>query len=347
AISSLRRTASEVTAAVERAYWTAVAARRDVATRESTLRVAEKQRDDTRVRIEAGVQAEADLAQTTAEVERRRGDVVVAREQLIRAENALRSLIARDAEDAVWTRQLSLVEKPAPEAGAAPQVEVEIAKALQNRPELDELQTRLARQDIEIESAIDRVRPQVDLVAAYSGRGLAGTRNEDAIEPFGPVVVADEMSGGLGRSLRSLDEFPDASLGIAFVIPIGNTAAKQDVATAKAIRRQQTATLDNARQRVAMEVRNAVAALQSAEQRIDAARAARAAAEVQLQAERDRFEAGTSNTFFILTRQNDLAAAQLAETVALTEYRKAEPELARATGTLLDARGISISGDVQ
>jgi outer membrane protein TolC len=344
ALSSLRRTASEVTAAVERAYWTLVAARRDVAVRESAVTVAEKQREDTRVRIEAGTQAEAEVAQTTAEVERRRGDVMVARENVIRAENALRNLIARDAEDPIWERALVPADPPHAQRERV-DVAAAIARAVQNRPELEELAGRIERQDVEIDAALDRVRPQLDLVASYNGRGLAGTRNPDAFSPFGPVIISDDIRGGLGQSLRTIGEheFPDAAVGVSFVLPIGNTAAKQDVAIARALRRQSSATLEGARQRVALEVRNAIASLDSAEQRIEAARAAIAAAEVQLQAEHDRFEAGTSNTFFILTRQNELAAARLAETVALTDQRKAETELARAMGTLLDARNIEVS----
>ena len=358
ALTSLRRTASEVTAAVERAYWTVVAARREIDIRESTVRVAEKQREDTRVRIEAGTQAEAELAQTIAEVERRRGEVMVAREHLIRAENALRNLIARDAEDEVWDAPLSVPRSASGSSGSSEEDRAQprnseelrgtrgtgeaIATALANRPELQELALRLDRHDVEIDAALDRVRPQLDLVASYTGRGLAGSRNPDAFSPFGPIVIDDDLRGGLGQSLRTLDEFPDASLGVSFVLPIGNTAAKQDVAIARAQRRQSAATLDAARQRVALEVRNALASLDSARQRIEAAQAAVQAAEVQLQGERDRFEGGVSNTFFILTRQNELTAARVAETVAITDLRKAETELARATGTILEARGIEV-----
>lgn len=334
ALSSLRRTASEVTAAVERAYWTLVAARRDVEIRESAVTVAEKQREDTRVRIEAGTQSESELASTTAEVERRRGEVMLAREQLTRAENALRALIARDAADAIWDRELVPVETPRAARERA-DAAASIARALENRPELQELAMRLERQDIDIDAALDRVRPQVDLVASYQSRGLAGTRNPDAFSPFGALPPH--------RDVTIFDhEYPDAALGFSVAIPIGNTAAKQDVVIARALRRQSVATLDAARQRVGLEVRNALAALASAEQRIEAAQAARVAAEVQLQAERDRFEAGTSSTFFILTRQNELAAARVAELVAITDQRKAETELARATGTLLTERGIEV-----
>lgn len=352
ATSSLRRIATETTAAVERAYWNVVAARRDVDIRESTIRVAEQQRDDTRIRIQAGTQAESDLSQTDAEVERRRGDLLVARENLTRAENALRNLIARDAADPMWDVPLvpASLDDPGPPGPATPDLAAMIASAVNRRPEIEELSRRLERQDVEIESALDRTRPQVDLIASYNGRGLAGSENEDAISPFGaPTSVPDELNGGLGRSLQSVAEnrFPDASVGVSVSLPIGNTAARQDLAIARAVRRQAEATMEGARQRVALEVRNAVASLRSAEQRIDAARAARRAAETQLQAERDRFTAGTSNNFFVLTRQNDLAAARAAEVVALTDYRKAQTELARATGTLLDERGIEITDETE
>lgn len=342
ALSSLRRIANETTAAVERAYWTLVAARQDIAIREASVRTAEKQRDDTRVRIEAGTQAEAELASTIAEVERRRGEVAVARENAARAENTLRNLIGE------WERPIT-IDARAATASATPSASDAIELALRNRPELEELRQRVARQDVELEAALDRVRPQVDLVASYAGRGLAGTRNEDAIQPFGPVIVADELRGGLGASLRTIgeNEFPDASLGLAVAIPIGNSAAKQDVAIARALRRQSEASIEGARQRITLEVRNALASIESARQRIATTRATREAAAVQLQGERDRFDAGTTNLFFIITRQNELAAAELAETIALADLRRAETELARATGTLLARRDIVIEGGTQ
>jgi outer membrane protein TolC len=50
-----------------------------------------------------------------------------------------------------------------------------------------------------------------------------------------------------------------------------------------------------------------------------------------------------STSFFVLTRQNDLAVAQLAEIAALTDYRKARAELGRATGALLHDRNIRVN----
>jgi outer membrane protein TolC len=94
---------------------------------------------------------------------------------------------------------------------------------------------------------------------------------------------------------------------------------------------------------VRAEVLDAAAALETAGGRIEAARAARQAAEVQLMAERERFAVGLSTNFLVLTRQNDLAGARLSEIEALTDYRTARAELARATGSLLEERGIEVA----
>mgnify|MGYP001768327053 FL=1 len=75
------------------------------------------------------------------------------------------------------------------------------------------------------------------------------------------------------------------------------------------------------------------------------ARAGRAAAETQLRAEEERFDAGLSTSFFVLTRQNDLTQARLAETAALADLRKAGVEWSRAAGTLLGERRIETEND--
>jgi outer membrane protein TolC len=162
-----------------------------------------------------------------------------------------------------------------------------------------------------------------------------------------PIVVPDATTGGFGRSLGTIREgrFPDASIGLSLSVPVFNRGAKADLAIVKAQRSQAEILVAQQKQRVAVEVRNAVLTLDTAAQRIDAAKAGREAAETQLRAEKERYGVGLSTNFFVLTRQNDLAQAALTETAALTDYRKALTDFARATGTLLDERRIEIQGD--
>lgn len=347
--ASLKRTVADTVANVERAYWNLVAARRDVHVRMNSVALAAEQRDDTKARIEVGTLPETDVAQPLAELERRKGDLYASQEQMRRAELLLKLLLLKDSGDPLWNQTLEPVDPP---ETAIVQVELgeAIHRAESDRPELAEANSALAERDVDVDFAKDRLKPQLDLVAGYTRRGLAGRLNPNAPDAgfLGvPVVVPDALNGGLGRSLGTINEgrFPDASIGLSLSVPVFNRGAKGDLAIAKAQRSQAEILVAQQKQRVAVEVRNAVLTLDTAAQRIDAAKAGRAAAETQLRAEKERYGVGLSTNFFVLTRQNDLAQAVLTETAALTDYRKALTDFARASGTLLDERRIEIEGD--
>ncbi len=339
--ASLRRVVAETVAAVEQAYWNVIAARRDVAIRESTLALADRQREDARIRVEAQVVPESDLAQFTAEIERRRGDLYASRETATRAELLLKALILDSADAPQWGTTLALDDPPPPVPAA---VDVAAAlKAAAERPELADLDARRALQAIELDAARDRLKPQLDIVGGYTARGVAGARSED-VRPFPGLTpeFSEELQGALGASLESvaLHRFPDVNAGLVLTIPLGQRAARADIAVAESATRQIAAARERIRIQITVEVRNAAAALETAGQRIEAARAARAAADIQLRAEEDRLTAGATTPFFVLTRQNDLAAAEVAEAAATAAYRRALTELARARGTLLRDRAV-------
>ncbi len=330
--ASLRRTLAETAAAVERTYWSLVAARRDVVVRRSSVALADEQRSDTSARIDA-------------EVERRKGELYAAEEAARRAEHQLKTLIAEREDEALWSE--TVIPSDSPETAILPvDVRALVQNALEKRPELASASISVEREGIEIEAARDRLLPRLDVVGAYVRRGLAGDRNPNALSfTGGPVVVPESLDGGLGRSLGTVGEnrFPDASIGLALSLPIGNRAARGDLVAAEAGRSRAAIALVRARQAVAVEVRNAALAVETAAQRIGAARAGREAAETQLRAERERFAVGLSTNFFVLTRQNDLVQAQVTENAALSDYRRARAELSRAAGTLLDELRISVA----
>ena len=339
--AALRRVVAETVAAVEQAYWLLVAARRDVGIRESTMALAERQRADARVRVEAQVVPESDLAQFTAEIERRRGDLYASREAAARAELALKALILDRADAPLWNVTLAL-EDPPPPALAPVDVQAALADAA-SRPELADADARLMLLQIEADAARDRLRPQLDLVGGYTARGVAGALSPDVMPfPGLPIEFHEELRGALGASFESvaLQRFPDFTAGVVFTIPLGHRAAHADVATAESQRRQIEAARERIRIQIAVEVRNAAAAVETAAQRMEAARASLDASRIQLRAEEDRLTAGATTPFFVLTRQNDLAAAEVADAAAAAAYRRALTELARARGTLLSDRAV-------
>lgn len=343
--AALTRQVLQTVSQVETAYWTLVAARRDLNVRRDTLALAEAQRVDTQVRIDARTLAESDLAQPTAEVERRRGDLFAAEEAVARAERELKALIAGSPTDSLWTIDIVPADRP----GAAPiayDLRTALADAAVLRPEIADANAQIAQQREAVSLAQDALKPQLDLVAGYATRGLAGSQNAAAL-PLGglPLAIPATLTGSAATSYRTLAEqrYPDARIGVSFELPLGRREARGQLGAAEAAQRQATEALAQTEERIAVEVRNAATALETAAGRIEAARAGLVAAETQLRAEQDRFGAGLSTNFFVLTRQNDLAQAQLAETSALVDYEKAATELGRATGTLLRNRGIRIN----
>jgi outer membrane protein TolC len=345
--ASLRRIVSDTVASVERTYWSLVAARRTVAVARKSVGLAESQKTDTEARIEAGVLPESDLAQPVAEVERRKGELFQAEEIEKQTGFLLKMLILADPADPLWDERLDPIDPPdAPKRSV--DLPAALAEAEKRRPELQDASLLVARQDVEIEAAKDRIRPQLDLVASYGRRGLAGTPNPNIISIGGaPITIPEPLVGSLGRSFGTIgsNEFPDAFVGLALALPIGNRTAKADAVIAEAQKRQLATRYDQTKQRVAVEVRNAALTLETSLQRLEAARAGRAAAEIQLRAETERFAVGLSTNFFVLTRQNDLARAEFTETQALTDYRIALSSLDRSVGTLLEDRHIVLSGD--
>jgi HAE1 family hydrophobic/amphiphilic exporter-1 len=334
----------QTVADVEKAYWNLVAARRELNVRQGSLALAEQQRIDTQARIDARTAAVSDLAQPTAEVERRRGELLSSQESVVRAERALKLLIIDDLEDPIWAREL--VPGDAPDTPVLPvDVAGALAQARRNRPEIAEISAAGSAQDLEIRLARDQLKPRMDLVASYTIRGMAGERESTGLPLDIPVSLPSSLNGGLGNSWSNLfdQKFPDLVVGVSFDVPLGRREAHAAIAAAEADRRRIATTMAGTQERIAAEVLNAATALETAAGRIQAALAGRTAAQTQLRAEQDRFSAGLSTNFFVLTRQNDLALAYLAEIAALTDYRKAQTEFARAKGSLLEDRNIRIN----
>ena len=342
--ATLRQRIQNTVASVEQAYWSLVATRREVEVRRDAITLAEQQRADTQSRIDARTAAALDIAQPTAEVERRRGDYFAAEEQSARAERTLKLLMTDDPADPLWSQ--TLVPSNPPDIESRP---IDIQKALTDamtlRPELAALAADVSVATAQTALAKDALKPQVDIVGSYTARGLAGTHNPDTLAFPGVISPFPEvLAGGLGVSYDALfrQRLPDASIGVSVDVPLGRRAAKGDYAVAQAQQRQSTLVLASQRDRIAVDVLDSATALQTAISRVQSARAGLDAANTQLRAEQERFTAGTSTNFLVLTRQNDLEQAQLTEISALTEYRRALTEFARAKGTLLTDRGITV-----
>ena len=334
--AALRHTLLETVASVERAYWTLTDARLDIGVREQAVHLADEQLQETQHRVDTGDVPRTELAQPRAELERRRGDLLAARETLARAEDALKLLILSGADDALWPEHLEPVET-AEEEVTSVDVKGALDRAFANRPELDVAASVIERRRVESAYYRGGVWPRLDAVLSYDRFGLSGSAGAGGSLP-------PELDGEWGRSWDSLERgaYHAARVGLQLQLPILNREARGNAAIARHAERQAEADAERTRKTIRAEVLDAAAAVETAGQRIEAARSGREAAEIQLDAERDRYDAGLSTNFLVLTRQNDLSRARLDEISALTDYRIARTELARATGQLIEDSGIHI-----
>ena len=135
---------------------------------------------------------------------------------------------------------------------------------------------------------------------------------------------------------------PNFSVGVTISFPFRNRTAEANLAGARITQHQLETQTRQQEQAILVEVRNAVQAVETARQRVIAARTARENAEIQLDGERKLFESGRSTQFLLFQRENALTNARNAEIRAETDYNKAVANLQKATSTTFVQNRIQI-----
>jgi HAE1 family hydrophobic/amphiphilic exporter-1 len=368
--AEFRQRVIETIGQVQRGYWDLEFALRNLQVARESVDLAQAQLGRLQRLVQEGINAPVELVQVEAELERRRESVLAALEGVTVAENALKSLILADRNDATWDRPLV----PTDTAGLAPvalTLDEAVATGIANRPELAQLRAQSEINDIDVAFFRNQSKPRVDLFGTYGLAGLAGSPVEGQTSPFSgqnealrlrinelsaaagldplpaPVQTAlpSYLPGGVGSSLGNLfsNDFRSIRVGVEINWNVTNRTAEANLGRSLAEGRKIVVQQQALEQRVEREVRNALQAVQTARQRVDAARAAREAAEVQLASEQRRYDAGLTTTFFVLTRQNELVDARARELQALTDYNKAIVELQRVLGTTLTSNRIDVT----
>lgn len=88
------------------------------------------------------------------------------------------------------------------------------------------------------------------------------------------------------------------------------------------------------RSRIALEVKTALAQVQSSHSEVDVARLGVELARQEVTQARDRFQAGVANNIEIVTAQDELARANDNQIGALYRYNQSRADLARSVGQM-------------
>src|SRR4030095_1483478 len=200
-----------------------------------------------------------------------------------------------------------------PDSVTIPTLEEAVRIALENRPELRQSVIELKNRDIDVEYLDNQKKPIFDVTASFTQNGTGGTRTVRN-STFGGQVT-EVIPGGLWNAFGQLFsyDYKGYSIGFSYTMPLSNKAAKADYDRAVNERRISDRRANITRQQILLEVRNALTQLTQASATIDSSRIARELAEEQVQAEQTRFNLGTSNLFFVLEEQRNVAQAPTTE----------------------------------
>jgi outer membrane protein TolC len=319
--------ALEVMAAVAQAeglYWDLVAAKERVRAAEQSLAVSSQLLRDTRRQVEIGTMAPLEVVSAEAEVAGRRRDLIQGQTGVQQAALQLKNAVVRQMDDALAAAGVQTTDTlPEPQDSDVPAFEEAFAAALRNRPELAQAAANIRNQEIAVEFTKDRLKPTLSVFALLSSQGRAGT-------------VFDSWSD-VGRL-----NFPEYAYGFSLSFSIGNRAAQADHTEAQLNRQQSELSLQRTRNTIRQEVRNTIIGVMQAKAAVAAADTAVERSRQTLDAEQRKLRAGTSTSYNVIQIQRDLFTAELAEVQARVAYARARVALDRATGTILERRGIDL-----
>ena len=367
--TQFRQRAIETITNVQRAYWDLVFALRSVQIQRDAVRVAQTQLEHNRRLVQEGQLAPIDIVAAEAQITTFEQNVYSALEEVSKTENNLKNLIAQNQGSPLWNEPLlptDSVDLRAPDISLPDALKT----AMENRPELQ--QSTVVREINEIEQKFfkDQKKPAVDLVGSYGLVGLAGALSDstnpftgssvqlrDAVNKllrnagFDPLpdqpslTISPDLLGGYSQSLSNLlgNRFHNFRVGVQINLPLRNRTAEAQYGRSLVEAQRIATQREQLEQTIQVEVRNALQAMRSAEARLQAAAATRAANEQQLTSEQRKLDAGQSTTFLVLERQTALTATRGAELRAQTDLNKAIADLQRATGNALQVNSVVVS----
>jgi len=367
--AQFRQRAIETITGVQRAYWDLVFALRNLQVQKDAVRDSRMQMEHNKRLVTEGALAPIDIVAAEAQVAGFEQTLFSSLEEVARAENNLKNLIAVNRQADLWSS--SIIPTDSVDI-AAPQVSLPEAlkAAMDNRPELQ--QSNLAREINQIDQRYfkEQTKPAIDLFATYGMVGLAGAINGAGSNPFTassaelrervdllsrlnglPVLAAPPVQalsgnliGGYDQSIQNLlgNEFTNFRAGVQINLPLRNRTAKAQLGRSLVEGQRIATQREQLEQSIQVDVRNALQAVRSNEARLRAASIARQASEQQYQSEQRKLDAGQSTVFLVLERQTALTTARGNELRAQTDLNKAIAELQRATGNALTSNSITV-----
>lgn len=363
----------DVVARVEQAYYDLVAAREDLTVVSESVNLAREQLERTKRLIDGGSVAPVELAAAEAELERRKDNYFSSLTTLNTLENNLKLLLAGGRDQDIWKDEIVPTTTNRAEVPTAAKAELQslIPMAIGKRVELRAISLQKDVNDTQRNLAINQRKPAVQFTANYANSGLAGTAltTQNPFSSFNLLLldrvntlsksaglppldggglsgggIPKDFVGGYGQSLSNLfsGRFQTVQAGISFDLNFRNSAAESAIAQAAVAERRINLQRKQTEQAIEAQLRNALQAIETSQQRMLAADASARAAKEKLDSEVRLFQTGESTNFFVLTRQNEFSDSRRRAVLATLEFNKSVARLVFAMGSTLQSHEIKL-----
>jgi outer membrane protein len=341
--SQFRQTITSTIGSIQGSYWDLVSAIRDYAIKRDSVKLAQITVDQNREKVRIGTLSQIDITVAQAALASQVVNLIASVQNINVAENNLRSTISNDRKSEIW--QMVIVPKDSADFVAYKMdLENALDAALKNRPELEQYDLQMKETAINYNLDKNLTKWQVDAVGSFGTVGVAGPQSLSALT--GQPTIPSSMVGGFGTAYQSLftQGFKNWFVGFNLGIPLRNRTVEGQLGQLQVQKKQLSLNRKSQEQKITVQIRNDVSNLNNNQQTVEAAKVARQLAEIQLDGETKRFQAGTSQPFLLLQRQNDLLTAQETELQALVAYKKAVITLQQDMFTLLESNDFEIAG---
>ncbi len=328
---------------VESAYWNLVHSREDLEVKKQSLELARDLLIKNKREVEVGTLAPIEILSAESEVATREADILQAEAMVKNNEDQLKTIINLADEKEGVDIEILPVDKPNFTLREV-SFEEALAIALHKRPDLQATKVDIESKELNLSYAKNQLLPDLSLNANYWSPGVSGTQLVyDPLDPFGPPIMT--IPGGSSEALKDALglRYENWAVGLTLSIPLNTVFSRAQQARARVDLKQTTLRLKNQEQQVALEIKNAVRAVQTDYKRVQAYRVARELAEKKLEAEEKKLKVGLTTNYVVLQYQRDLADAQSAELRAIIDYNLSLAQLDRAMGTSLEKKNIQFS----
>ncbi|HOW65189.1 MAG TPA: TolC family protein [Candidatus Paceibacterota bacterium] len=308
ALASHHAIVADTMLAVRIAYDDVLLAEDQINVQEASVKLLDQELENTTRRFEAGTVPRFNVLRAEVELANARPRLIRARNAYRISKNKLADLLGFRVPQEIWEDlplQLSGKLGAEPYAVELPSA---IARALEQRTELQALRKAQALGDEAVKNAQAGYRPSVQVFGGY------GTRNSSFDKDL--TYILDGWFAGAQMSWNLFD----------------GLSTKGKIDEARARRRQADVNLDSTTRQIELEVRTAYSNFIEAREVLESQKKVQEQAEEALRLAIARSDAGTGTQLDVLSAQTSLTEARTTQVMALRDYSVARARLERAIG---------------